>query len=230
MPVQALLFDKDGTLFDFNETWNAWTRGVIHHYAGGDDVLAAHIAQTIAFDLEAGAFHPSSPIIAGTNREAAELVALAIGEADVDAVEDYLAISATQAPLAEAAPLVPLMTRFREQGLKLGVVTNDTQMGAEAHLNAAGAFDLFDFVIGHDSGFGAKPDSDPLRAFAQKVGVAVDQVVMVGDSTHDLIAGQRAGMQTIGVLTGMADAATLAPHADLVLPDIGYIPDWLKRA
>jgi phosphoglycolate phosphatase len=74
------------------------------------------------------------------------------------------------------------------------------------------------------------PDPDPLCAFAQKVEVTVDQVVMVGDSTHDLIAGQRAGMQTIGVLTGMADAATLAPHADVILPDIGHIPDWLKRA
>ena len=49
---------------------------------------------------------------------------------------------------------------------------------------------------------------------------------MVGDSTHDLIAGRAAGMQTVGVLTGMAEAE-LAPLADAVLPDIGHLPDWL---
>ncbi|MEH6752099.1 MAG: HAD hydrolase-like protein, partial [Paracoccaceae bacterium] len=51
--------------------------------------------------------------------------------------------------------------------------------------------------------------------------------VMVGDSHHDLLAGRRAGMQTLGVLTGTALAADLAPMADAVLPDIGHIPAWL---
>ena len=50
---------------------------------------------------------------------------------------------------------------------------------------------------------------------------------MVGDSRHDLIAGRAAGMQTVGVLTGMAELADLAPFADVVLPDIGHLPLWL---
>ena len=50
---------------------------------------------------------------------------------------------------------------------------------------------------------------------------------MVGDSAHDLIAGRAAGMQCVGVLTGTATRADLAPLADVVLPDIGHIPDWL---
>ncbi|MEC9104658.1 MAG: HAD hydrolase-like protein, partial [Pseudomonadota bacterium] len=52
-------------------------------------------------------------------------------------------------------------------------------------------------------------------------------VAMVGDSTHDLIAGRAAGMVTVAVLTGLADAETLGPHADVVLPHIGHIPGWL---
>jgi phosphoglycolate phosphatase len=50
---------------------------------------------------------------------------------------------------------------------------------------------------------------------------------MVGDSTHDLDAGRAAGMATVGVLTGLAGAADLAPHADAILPDIGALPGWL---
>jgi phosphoglycolate phosphatase len=50
---------------------------------------------------------------------------------------------------------------------------------------------------------------------------------MVGDSAHDLTAGRAAGMGTIAVLTGLAKASDLEPFADLVLPDIGYLPNWL---
>ena len=52
---------------------------------------------------------------------------------------------------------------------------------------------------------------------------------MVGDSRHDLISGRAAGMATVAVLTGIAGAGELAPHADVVLPDIGHLPGWLDR-
>jgi phosphoglycolate phosphatase len=50
---------------------------------------------------------------------------------------------------------------------------------------------------------------------------------MVGDTTHDLAAGRAAGMLRIAVLTGVAEEADLAAEADVVLPDIGHLPDWL---
>jgi phosphoglycolate phosphatase len=50
---------------------------------------------------------------------------------------------------------------------------------------------------------------------------------MVGDSRHDLMAGRAAGMRTVAVLTGIAEAPELAPLADAVLPDIGHLADWL---
>jgi phosphoglycolate phosphatase len=52
---------------------------------------------------------------------------------------------------------------------------------------------------------------------------------MVGDSLHDLQAGASAGMRRIGVLTGLAPREELHPHADVVLPNIGHIPDWLDQ-
>ena len=50
---------------------------------------------------------------------------------------------------------------------------------------------------------------------------------MVGDSTHDLLAGRAAGMKTAAVLTGMANEGELAPFADVVMQDIGHLPGWL---
>jgi phosphoglycolate phosphatase len=64
-------------------------------------------------------------------------------------------------------------------------------------------------------------------AFACALGLDPGRVVMVGDSLHDLVAGRAAGMQTVGVLTGLACRDELAPCADVVLPDIGHLTTWL---
>ena len=225
--ADAILFDKDGTLFDFHATWSTWAGQVIRDLAGGEARAMARIAEAAHYDLAAERFLPSSPIIAGTNREAAECIAAALPGACVDEIESHLMLSAADAPLAPAVPLPPYLDGLRTRGLRLGVVTNDTEYGARAHLGVAGVLERFDFVAGFDSGFGAKPAPGPLLAFARAVSVAPGRVVMVGDSTHDLIAGRAAGMACVGVLTGTAVEGDLAPFADAVLPDIGHLPGWL---
>lgn len=227
--VTALLFDKDGTLFDFHSTWSHWTATLISELAGGDAASEAALCDVLHFDMQAKQFHPTSPAIAGTNREMAECVVTALPHRDVDETEHYIMINSSQAPLVPAVPLAPFLDELIARELGLGVMTNDTEYGARAHLESAGIAEKFHFIAGFDSGYGAKPAPDPLLAFASAINVAPSQVAMVGDSAHDLIAGRAAGMQTIGVLTGVATADDLAPLADVVLPDIGHIPDWLSR-
>lgn len=225
--VDGLLFDKDGTLFDFHTTWSAWAGGLISDLSDGDEDLRAQLAQVMHYDLDQGRFAATSPIIAGTNREAAECVAQVFDDRSVDDIETYLMHTSSEAPQSETVPLFPLLSGLRAQGLALGVMTNDTEYGARAHLGAAGVTGLFDFVAGFDSGFGAKPAPEPCLAFARAMQLNPGRVAMIGDSRHDLIAGRAAGMHTIAVLTGTATQADLAPFADAVLPDIGHIVDWL---
>ncbi|MFY0679389.1 MAG: HAD family hydrolase [Thalassovita sp.] len=229
MHIKGLLFDKDGTLFDFRATWDVWAGRLLRDLSQGDLPLEQALAEAISYDHAAQKFLADSPVIAGTNREAAELLVQKLPDHDVDALDLFLAQSAATAPLAPAVPLAPFLTALRAQGLSLGVMTNDTEHGALAHLKTAGVVELFDFIAGADSGFGAKPDPDPLLAFASKQGLSPETVAMVGDSTHDLLAGRRAGMRTIGVLTGIAKRADLTDLADVVLPDIGHIPAWLDQ-
>lgn len=223
---QAVLFDKDGTLFDFGAMWNVFAQRLLARLSAGDAALAGRAAAAVRFDLARGVFLADSPAIAGTNRQIAELLA-AVLPGGVDALEREIVTEAARTPLAEAAPLGPLLDGLRGRGLRLGVMTNDTESVAEAHLGRAGVRGRFDFVAGADSGFGAKPAPGPLLAFAEAVGVDPARVVMVGDSTHDLVAGRAAGMRCVGVLTGMAGPEVLSPYADAVLPHIGHLPDWL---
>lgn len=225
--VDGILFDKDGTLFDFHATWSVWAADTIRELACGEALVMARIAEAIDYDLEASAFRPTSPVIAGTNREAAECVSSALPGRSTDEIEHFLMVTSASAPLTPAVPLAPYLADLAARGLALGVITNDSEYGARSHLESAGVAAQFDFIAGFDSGHGAKPAPGPLLAFAKAMGLAPERCVMVGDSTHDLMAGRRAGMQTLGVLTGMAGEAELAPLADMVFPDIGHIPGWL---
>jgi phosphoglycolate phosphatase len=223
--IRGILFDKDGTLFDFHATWGGWTRALLDRLDDGDALRRAALARALGYDDDAGRFHPASPVIAGSLGELADLVAPHVVEAQRDGLVQRLGAMAAQANAVEAVALAPLLQRLRGAGLALGVATNDGEAPARAHLGDHAA--RFDFIAGYDSGFGAKPQPGMLLAFAHACRLDPRQVLMVGDSLHDLHAGRAAGMRTLGVLTGMATAGTLAPHADAVAPDIGHLPALL---
>lgn len=224
--IDAVIFDKDGTLFDFQLSWGGVAAAVLADVAR-DDGHAAELAGAMGFDPATRRFAPDSPMIAGTSADiAAVMLPLLAGETQAG-LERRLNAAAMRAPMAPAVDLRPVLQGLRDRGLRLGVATNDTEAPARAHLAEAGITDLFDYVAGCDSGHGAKPGPGMLVAFAQAFDLDTSRVVMVGDSLHDLVAGRAAGMWTVGVLTGIADRAELEPHAEIVLPDIGGLPDWI---
>jgi phosphoglycolate phosphatase len=226
--LQGLIFDKDGTLFEFSATWEAWAQAFLLRLTDGDRAAAAKIGQDIGFDMATRKFASDSVAIAGTPDEIAQALAPHFPDLSPDGMLAMLNEEATMAPQVEAVPLIPYLTGLRAQGIKLGVATNDSEEPALAHLNSAGVVELFDFIAGFDSGYGAKPAAGQLLAFCKQTGCDPSRVAMVGDSTHDLMAGKAAGMRCIAVLTGMAPRDVLAPYAEVVLPDIGHIPDWLS--
>lgn len=227
--IKGLLFDKDGTLFDFNATWEAWAEAFLLRASKGDCARAHGAGLAIGFDLATGQFDRDSIVIAGTPGEVAEALMPHFDGTTKAALLCMLNEEAALAPQREAVPLVPLLQGLRMQGLRLGVATNDAEAPALAHLGGAGVTRFFDFVAGFDSGHGGKPAPGQMLAFAAAVGLDPQNIAMVGDSMHDLHAGRAAGMVTVAVLTGPAQQSALEPFADVVLPDIGHLPEWLAK-
>jgi len=215
---QGLIFDKDGTLFEFSATWEAWAQAFLLRLTDGDRAAATIIGKDIGFDITIRKFSSDSVAIAGTPDEIGQALAPHFPDLSHSAMLEMLNEEATMAPQVEAIPLIPYLTSLRDAGLKLGVATNDSEAPALAHLGSASVVGLFDFIA-----------AGQLKAFCAQTGCDPARVAMVGDSTHDLMAGAAAGMRCIAVLTGMATRETLAPYADVVLPDIGHIPDWLNE-
>ena len=226
--IKAIIFDKDGTLFDFEATWADWAAGAVEVMAEGDHARMKVMAQALDYDLETRSFAADSSVIAGTVEEQARALMPYLPGRSVSEITSQMNALAAGAPQVEVTPLVPFCEGLIAAGYKLGVATNDAESSARAHLAGAGVADFFHFIAGYDSGWGGKPEPGQLLAFAGAVALRPEEIAMVGDSTHDLIAARSAGMVAIGVLTGPADEAALAPFADLILPSIADLSDRLK--
>jgi phosphoglycolate phosphatase len=227
--IKGLIFDKDGTLFDFNATWGAWALTMFDSESKGDPARMRALADALGYDLSTKQFLPGSIVIAETVDVLADHILPHIADPDKSALIARMNTAATQVPQIEATPLVPFFDELRFRGFRLGVATNDSEAPARAHLTKAHIAAHFDFIAGADSGFGGKPAAGQLDAFCRATGLAPNECAMVGDSLHDLHAGRAAGMTTVGVLTGPAMADELRPAADVVLSSIAELPAWLDQ-
>ena len=221
--IKGIIFDKDGTLFDFNATWGAWTRNMIISEAGA---RADEMADLLGYDMAAAVFRPGSIVIAETTDVVADAMLSLLPDTTKHDLIMRLGDASKHVPQIAAAPLRPVLADLRAMGLVLGVATNDTETAARANL--ADVADLFDFIAGCDSGYGCKPAAGQLHGFCAATGLDPAGCAMVGDSLHDLHAGRAAGMTCIGVLTGPAPRSALAAHADVVLASIGDLGAWIS--
>lgn len=225
--IRALIFDKDGTLTDFDATWGAGAREIFDALVGDDIDRKRAMGAAIGFNFDAGTFLPGSVGVTGPESEVMKLLVPFVPElsrAELEVTYFGAARSVTQRPVLE---LPPYFARLKAAGFALGIVTNDAEAPAVQHMHDYGIFEHLDFIAGFDSGHGAKPDPGPMKAFCAATGVPPDQTVMIGDSHYDFVAAKAAGIRAVGVLTGAATADDLADLVEVVLPDISHLPLWL---
>lgn len=224
--IRGVLFDKDGTLLDYAQTWTPINREVALLAARGDRDVAQRLLRLGGQDPSSGMVEPGSPFAAGTHEELAALFAGHLGsrtpERLADRIAEAFAIGGARTSVLVADALATL-DALSKAGLVMGIATNDTAAGLEASLGRhGGLIERFRFVAGCDSGYGAKPEPGMVHAFAEVTGFEPGEIAVVGDAIHDLLMGRKAGAGLcIGVIGGTSPAEHLAPLADHVIERLG---------
>jgi len=111
----------------------------------------------------------------------------------------------------EIAPLpgcVELLHELHARGHPLGVATSSGR--ALPYLDRWGTRHVFHTVIGREDHTRRKPHPEAVLNCLEGLGVAAGDAMYVGDSPIDIEAGRRAGVVTVGVLTGTSNRAVLA--------------------
>ncbi len=93
----------------------------------------------------------------------------------------------------------------------LAIVTSKTESLARRGIDLVGLSPYFDVIVGCDSTERHKPDPAPVLFALERLGSQPAQSVFVGDSIHDMAAGNAAGVTTIAALWGPFSREDLAP-------------------
>ena len=100
----------------------------------------------------------------------------------------------------------------------LAIVTARDETGTRAFLDHFNLTQYFNVIVTTFTAAHTKPYPDPILFAANKMGVAPEACLMVGDTTVDIRSGKSAGAQTVGVLCGFGEEEELRRKgADLIL-------------
>lgn len=225
--IRGIVFDKDGTLIRFEETWTpafwASAEGLARDL--GRPALAEELMAAGGWCPERRRILPGTELASGTTDAVARLWRAVAPDLPEDRVLiPWLDAVWHEEALIHLTPIDPLPSLFaglRADGMACGLATNDSETGARETAERLGIAPHLSFTVGYDSGHGAKPAPGMIHAAQAAWGLDPAQTAMVGDSPADLTAGRAAGCGlVIGVLSGASGRDVLEPLADLVLDDV----------
>jgi phosphoglycolate phosphatase len=226
--IDLVVFDKDGTLIDFDAMWSPWVIELARRLESVAGVpIADRLFSELGFDPVADRTIAGSPLAVlpmAVLRNAVTDVVVRAGVSEQDAAVAVDRAWFVPDPAATARPLADLAAVFasiRGPGRRIAVATSDDHEPTRLTLAALGVEALVDVIIGADDGFARKPAPDAVLRAAAMVGVPVSRTAVVGDTLADLEMGRAADAgRVIGVLSGVSARADLEPFADAVLDSV----------
>lgn len=104
---------------------------------------------------------------------------------------------------------VEVVATLKRRGHPTAIVTSKSDEIARRTLAHVGLLGAMDVVVGADSTTRHKPDPAPVHLALERLGRPAEEAIFVGDSPHDILAGNAAGVATVAALWGPFDRATL---------------------
>lgn len=228
--IRGVLFDKDGTLIDYQASWAPTNLGAGRLAARGDAELAARLLTVAGVDPATGYATSDGLLASGNTEDVAQAWVEAgapFGMAELTDRLDTLFRSAVVAAVP-VCDLAALFTGLTGRGLILGIASSDSEAAVAATAERFGLESHLAFLCGYDSGHGAKPGRGMVDGFCRAAGLPAETVAVVGDSSHDMHMAAAAGAgYRIAVLTGAGSAETLRPLSHLLLPSIATLEQAL---
>ncbi len=213
--VRLVLFDIDGTLI---RTGGAGVRAFAQTFAaefGVDGIEQLKFAGRTDMGLVREVFEANG--IPGTSANYQRFF-----ERYVFLLDDQLQHSHGQA-IPGVREFLSQLQALPEPPL-IGLLTGNIRLGAELKLRRFGLWDNF-----HTGGFGDDhEDRNQIAAIARDRGCRVlrenlrgEQIVVVGDTPHDVRCGRAIGAKVVAVATGGSGGQELRPHQpDWLVPDL----------
>jgi phosphoglycolate phosphatase len=234
--AQAIIFDKDGTLIDFDAMWGGW---VVHlaeqlRLISGLQVRDA-LCLAMGYDDEHQKVLALGKLAATPMSQLYDLTvevmqSLGLNEKEAQkAVEDGWCIPD---PVLLAKPFTDtrvLFGKLHERGIKIAIATTDDRAPTQAMIEAFDIEEYISSMVCADDGIPAKPAADMVLTLCERMAVEPSIVMVIGDTTADLKMARAAGAGLIvGVLSGVSNARDLVSYADVLIDSVDELHAYVE--
>jgi len=228
--VDAVAFDKDGTLIDLDAAWGPAALAWVMTAASGDSVLEGTLAAGLGLDLATGHLVEGGLFAVGTVGQLHETTFRALSEngageaeakASSDRAREMSALAGEKGNLVALGDVAGTFRSLQEAGLQLAIVSSDDRSAIDSAIEALAVGRLLQAVVAGDEGLDPKPAPAALIEVARRLGVEPARLLYVGDSWVDAEAARAAGVAGI-VLVGNQPPDT-SVLATVVVPGIDSI-------
>ncbi len=237
--IRLIIFDKDGTLLDFDPFWVTVSRNALAELLGtlhAPKSLQENLLQ--ALGVRDGQTDIQGTLAWGTYRQMAECLQKPLAEAGFPCDVERLVALTTEAyhHQAHTGLIYPTCENIRSvllslkaQGLMLAVVTTDDPTVTAQCLETLDIADLFSDVCTDDGVTPPKPDPAWMERLCGQYGLAREEILMVGDTMTDVRFARNGGVRVIGVGKTEGNRSFLAQHADAAVPDVSHVVLVLEK-
>lgn len=238
--IEAVIFDKDGTLIDVHHYWSSMikmraTLIVKKWFSGVDsEQIRCDLIYAMGVDLTSGKIKPNGPV-GIKNRSfivdvAAKIVrSNKINVSNDDIEEVFIQVDQNTSdnilPLLKLLPhAMKLLDDLHRCGVTIMLATTDITSRARLAMKALGIEHFFSEIIGGDAVNSTKPSPDLALTVIERCGVDKGKTVVVGDHPVDIQMGVSGGVgYNIGVLTGLSGVIAFDELDCFVVDDLKSI-------
>lgn len=233
MKVDAIIFDKDGTLLEFDRFWVKVSIKAIELVMKKLQVkenLEDEILRAIG--VNDGIVDVNSVLCKGTyfqiGQEFCKVLNAHGYEIPIDVVAKEVINAYNQSQtagevVATTKDLVGLLKKLKGQGKRLAIVTTDNEYVTKVCLEKLGVDGLFDAIYTDDGKTPTKPNPTCAYDFCKKFNLSLEKVVMVGDTLTDVKFAQNAGIKVIGLAKNEQNKKVLQDRADVIIGDLSAL-------
>lgn len=229
MKIKGILFDKDGTLIEFNSLWMDSTRYMIEDLFLSGEILGEYKDQNFKEDLlyklgiNGKNVSANSPVGSGTIFDMAKVISEYFNYS-ISYIENYIIdyymefLNNNKDKIKPVGNVKDVFENLKNNGYKIGIATSDSYKPTKFALDYLGLTKYIDF-IGTSDRYICKPNPNMLDIFCRENNLSYNEVIHVGDTPTDMLFG-RHSKASIGVLSGIASKELLKKYTPYVFNNI----------
>ena len=217
--IDAVIFDKDGTLIDVHHYWSSMLKIRVKLIANKyrlDGKVRSELMNAMGIDMKTGKIKANGPVGIKPRPFIVNVAVGVLNANNIDAGHDDIENLFLEAdkktsdnilPLLKLLPGVEILLENLSQcGVVIMLATTDMTIRARLAMKALNIKHFFSEIIGGDAVDFPKPSPDLALSIIKKRGVNQDKVVVIGDHPVDIKMGISANVgYNIGVLTGLSN-------------------------